>query len=547
MVFFIALFGWAKNSLADTHYVSKTGSGSTCTQVAPCLTIADGIAAMSSGDILVVGNGTYSGSENMMTENYFPPDGPGSSSSGDDRFTIVKAENRWGVTLDGGASSAVIGGLSNGHSWIKFDGLNFRRDSSDGAVIEIGYTNSNADVSNHLYFSHCSFHKAGGSFSSVWLANDYNLFEDCHFWGGAKYLLHFHAPSNYNVVRRCVFRPDDMDGGGQPIAAAMAYESDYVEWQNNIILDADRAYWTDYSYDLGGFATHVLADSGGDADGLEGTFYNYYRGNIVLNNNWSWIANAYGNTYGTGFQIDQSTTSNCEYYNNVVWGVQGKGISGDGRNIIVDGNTIGLVTDTNLGSYHPSGVDLLNDVSNVIKNSIIYGGSRWGISRSSNGNSDYNNVFGNSAGNYSSATQGTHDDNSTNPIVSSLLYLPRIESSSTLKTAGENGGQIGAEIIKRYGTNGTFYGDDGYASLTGINLWPWPDEDMIKSHLASYNPTNGPSGTRGFCASGNGLYGGAITLTSYIWEYLENECPADICDYDFDTTPPSAPINLSVQ
>jgi len=28
---------------------------------------------------------------------------------------------------------------------------------------------------------------------------------------------------------------------------------------------------------------------------------------------------------------------------------------------------------------------------------------------------------------------------------------------------------------------------------------------------------------------GNGLYGGPITLTSYIWEYLGSACPATIC------------------
>ena len=45
----------------------------------------------------------------------------------------------------------------------------------------------------------------------------------------------------------------------------------------------------------------------------------------------------------------------------------------------------------------------------------------------------------------------------------------------------------------------------------------------------------GVSGNRGFAADGNGLYGGPITLTSYIWEYLGNPCPADICNYGTQT------------
>lgn len=541
------MVGFATRAQAATLYMPDS-----------CANLHECFPRMSSGDTLIIRDGTYSGDENMITENYSPPDGPGSglSRSGDDRFTIVKAENRRGVVLNGGTNSAVIGNLTTEHSWIKFERIHFRRDSSNAAVVEIGHSNANANASNHIYFSHCSFMKAGGSFSSVWLANDYNLFEDCHFWGGAKYLLHFHSPSNYNIVRRSVFRPDDMNGGGQPIAAAMSYEADYVEWQNNIILDADRTKWTNFSYDLGGFATHVLADSGNDADGLGGTFYNYYRGNIVLNNNWSWTTINNGGktyeTYGSGFQIDQSTTRNCEYHDNIIWGNQGKGISGAGRNIIIDKNTIGQTIDINLGNYHPSGIDSLGDASNVIKNSIVYGGSRWGISRSANGKNDYNNVFGNVAGNYTSATRGVHDDNSTDPTKTSLLYLPQIENGSAFKTSGEDNGQIGATVLKKYGVTGTFYGEgeeNEYARLTSEDLWPWSDEDIIKNDMSSYNPAGGPSGTRGFCEDGNGLYGGPITLTSYIWEYLGNPCPENICNYDAqgDTTPPAAPHGLTVQ
>jgi len=47
---------------------------------------------------------------------------------------------------------------------------------------------------------------------------------------------------------------------------------------------------------------------------------------------------------------------------------------------------------------------------------------------------------------------------------------------------------------------------------------------------------------RGFAGDGNGLYGGSITLTSYIWEYLGNPCPSDICNYLL-----AAPTNLVVQ
>lgn len=96
-------------------------------------------------------------------------------------------------------------------------------------------------------------------------------------------------------------------------------------------------------------------------------------------------------------------------------------------------------------------------------------------------------------------------------------------------------GLVGATILKRYGASGTLWGEPGYDQLTSDDLWPWPYEDKIKAVFAE--PNNPPSGyspatnntKRGFAADGNGLYGGPISLTSYIWEYLGTPCPANVC------------------
>lgn len=68
---------------ATTYYVSKTGSGSICSQAAPCLTIAAGVAAMAGGDTLVVGNGTYA---ERLTSTI--PSGPSAT-----QRTTIRAEN----------------------------------------------------------------------------------------------------------------------------------------------------------------------------------------------------------------------------------------------------------------------------------------------------------------------------------------------------------------------------------------------------------------------------------------------------------------------
>jgi hypothetical protein len=91
----------------------------------------------------------------------------------------------------------------------------------------------------------------------------------------------------------------------------------------------------------------------------------------------------------------------------------------------------------------------------------------------------------------------------------------------------------GAVIIKRYGTDGTFYGESGYNTLTSSNLWPFPGEDAIKMVFAEqlstpsgYTPANNVS-ARGF-AAGTSMDGSPQTFTKYIWEYLGNRIPATV-------------------
>ncbi len=93
----------------------------------------------------------------------------------------------------------------------------------------------------------------------------------------------------------------------------------------------------------------------------------------------------------------------------------------------------------------------------------------------------------------------------------------------------------GAVIMKRYGVTGTRWGEPGYDQLTDEDLWPWPYEAKIKEVFREVNdPPSGNSPAanntkRGFAADGLGLYGGPVTLTSYIWEYLGTPCPASVC------------------
>lgn len=87
-------------------------------------------------------------------------------------------------------------------------------------------------------------------------------------------------------------------------------------------------------------------------------------------------------------------------------------------------------------------------------------------------------------------------------------------------------GENGATITHRY--------HDGV--VTDEVLWPWPNEARIKADFAeSFEnmPLEYQNADRGFVVEGTGLYGGPITLTSYIWEYLGHPCPSEVCEAAF--------------
>ena len=171
-------------------------------------------------------------------------------------------------------------------------------------------------------------------------------------------------------------------------------------------------------------------------------------------------------------------------------------------------------------------------VTENLENSIIcnYGG--YGTLNVDDDYCDYYNNGSNYMG-------GSHTNEITiNPTTNGLNYLCRIESGSTLKTAGSGGTYVGANITKKIGVEGTYYGQTGYDTVTANNLWPFPNEDIWGAKMRQYSNFGG-NGSRGFCADGQ-------TLTKYIWEYLGNTIPAEIYAGSSDDTAPTAVSNLSV-
>ena len=95
------------------------------------------------------------------------------------------------------------------------------------------------------------------------------------------------------------------------------------------------------------------------------------------------------------------------------------------------------------------------------------------------------------------------------------------------------------------GLSGKLYGETGWDTLTSDALWPFPNEDQIKTDVAAFSMdadeayAGSPAmvGARGFATAGD------QTLTKYIWEYLGNTIPSSIYD---SSSSISIPGNLSI-
>ena len=463
------------------------------------------MAAMSSGDTLIIRDGTYTGSTNVIDQSHRPPSGSSST------YTTIKAENAGSVLFDGENirnMCYLVGTDQTNHlKYVQLEGLSWTRSSGD--LVTTGF-------SDHIKFIKCSAYETAGTgymsngFHASWCS--YILFEDCWSYGSSNY--NFMADKNADriIFRRCIAQHDRY-----PLyysqAAFAAYDSSNVEFQNCIALDADQtAYYTTTDGSTTPPYIWMFRDTGAGTNDMTST---YFRGCISLNNY---------SCYGVvGSAADANT--NVNFINCVLqWNAWlGNRTRYDGANF--DHCVVGNIYSSD--SFWGSGIAFEQN-SKHITNSIIYNVKTNGIA-GGDGQSNYNALYSNGT-NYSGATAGTNDKTTINPFSSGALkYLTQIESGSSLKGTASDGGDIGATIIKRIGKTGTLWGETGY-NLTqdgtngqaNENLWPFPNENLIRQKMRAYSYNSGNlSGVRGFCADGQ-------TLTKYIWEYLGNTIPTSI-------------------
>lgn len=505
LVFILFLTPLSANSA--TYYMAPSASGGSDSNDgssgSPWLTLAYSLANMGTSNTLIIRDGTYTGTSNIFTTSISPPVG----SSG--AYTIVKAEHDGGAIFNGQSTRTVFDIETDGNKYWQFEGLTFINSTGQATL----------RYSDYVKFLRCGLSVVGSAAQGFFIReSSYILLEGCYAWGSSRYQFEAYE-SDHIIFRHCVGRPDDTDAGTlDPTAVFAAYTSNYVLFQNCIAIDSDQtSAWSGVSTYAGPFCVPTTAGASN---------YIYFKQCVALN------------ILSGGLMVAQNSTASNIYYDNVVlWHIR-PGDSESGTIHIVPGNisvnqcTFGdEVTTYRWADAYSQGY------TNTWTNNIITDvDSGQLFSWFNGGSTDYNSFYDTTGTRYVACGTpiGTNDINTVNPIWSesnttgALKYIVRTEVGNSLSSSGSDGSQVGANAITLIGTPGTLWGETGYDTETDTSMWPFPNEDLIKTKMAAYS-SGGVSGARGFAASGTQLNGtDQITLTSYIWEYLGNQIPSDI-------------------
>lgn len=489
---------WGAESYAEVFYISPKGRdfANGRDESTPWRTFARAFNRMKGGDELILLDGVYSDRAETGVINYDDSASPISaqppSGVGPDAMVVIRARNPGKAIIDGGSRAAL------------FLGRSFKK-SSYILVKDIRFEGGGSLYNtSHVTIKDCGFHSARMSGGAVFFigtndhenGNSYNLIEDCWIWGSERIIAGNYRSDN-NIWRRIIIRGDGCDsnacsGSGNPNVGFTVYESSSNSIQNVIVVDRILDKGSPYA----DFATAQ------HTDGKRLLGPNEWLGCISLN----------GPDSGYYFEADNANDFTHTLRNVIAWN-NGKGninIAGQASNITVENITTGIA---GKGS---DGVRIAPEVrGGVVRNVININAGRFGVNSSVQ--PSYCDVYGSQGGKYNQ-TKITLGDKGIDPLKDgnppALKYLVRIEKGSPLSGNGYDGRDYGANVIKRYGADGSRYGDLGYNELTDADLWPWPNEDRIKAEMSI-------SSKRGFCADD-------ITLTRYVWEYLGNPMPAEI-------------------
>jgi hypothetical protein len=266
-----------------------------------------------------------------------------------------------------------------------------------------------------------------------------------------------------------------------PQAGIAIYNSSDVELQNAVVIDSTLWYpgW------LGGI-THVQ-------NTLAGTLSNAgvrVRGSIVLN-----VSDVGVSYEGNGDIADAGIADS------VIWKVARSALTlnGGSHSVTAERLTVGDVADGNAFNVFGGAESTL-----TVDHSIVYRGANRAFNQRRGRLTEGNNTCFPRSGSTDCVGPG---DTVVDPRANGLISLTRLEAGSALAAAGR-----GARITTRIGKSGSLFGSPGFDTYTSEDLWPWPNQDRLRSD---------------FCEDGvvRGMCGTALSFTDYIWSFLGPDSP----------------------
>lgn len=523
----------------NAGWSNGSDSNNGLSKASPFLTFTYAVGRLSANDTLIVDNGTYAGFSSYTTRIN------GGTGGG---YTTIKAENDGMVVIDGGGSATCIelsgttvvdGNTNLGNydtSYLIIRG--FLLTGSSGNGIQVQHC-------NHIKVINCGVYD-NSTYGMRFSYSEYSLVEGCYSYGAsARYGIAFYHTHN-SIIRNCVVRKDVSTYIENELADYVVYSSVNVEVQNCISIDSDQQGYYDIrsGTNIGGSFSCPTTDPAPATTGPVN-----FRNCIGLNTSIGRYSSLSRNAY----------TADIHFYNCIGAGIELYSDGTDTRDLFHAYSDTEVQTSTFVNITKPeepvsfgyftayySDSSISGSIMSYFPTGVLfYCNSGQGTIYDSN-NCLYSIGTQSGGGGVTSELTKTYD-----PFISGLEYLPRTETGSQLKTDG-----IGANILYQFGATGTIWGEAGYNLLQDgtngqatVELWPFPNEAIIKTNMAAYSYDSGNlSGARGFCATGTRLDGvNPITLTSYIWEYLGNEIPADIYGADpvYDTPTITGPNDFS--
>lgn len=486
-----------------TYYISPSGSDSNDGRslARPYKSFSKAFSAMIGGDELILLDGTYSDAagtgyiSDRGTRSGQPPSGPNLA-----KPTYVHALNPGNVTIQGALG---LGTTTRKVSFATIQGITF---DGGGSLYNTSY----------VTVKDCGFKGALGiGTNDHSMGNSYALLEDVWAWANERITFIVYR-SDHVVVRRAVFRQDGCivtgcSDPGNAVVGTSIYNSHDVSFQNVVVLDS------------------VLGPNGfGGAGDFMATWHNNFFFPWHRN---EWLGSMSINTQlGPSFFYDIDNLAAAQqpmatFKDIVAWNASAGfaanmncGAGCAAHNITVQNAT--LKTNGN-GDGVWINSNLTNGVIDI-KNIVAFGGGNRGISTPQRPSYMNAHGFRTSYDQTTCATGCYTSDPTADGATPSIRYPHRVEATGFLKGKGQNGSDIGANIVFRYGADGTRHGEPGYNTLTTSPLWPWPNEDRIKREMCTGT-------TRGFCSTGQRLGNlGPMTLTTYIWELFNTPLPAGV-------------------